>query len=116
MPVDSVSPDLQAGLDPTKPVGVSGTPTDKMVGDIRRVDVVGTPTTATVPASTILSEELTADLTAGLEPEMPYAKAETATRTFFTRSKEYLVKLEQALKSSVAGISQTKHTLCWYSW
>lgn len=101
LPVDSISPDLQAGLDPTKPVGVSGTPTNKMVGDIRRVDVVGTPTTATVPN---LSEELTADLTAGLEPEMPYSKAETATSTL--KDEGVFGKGRAALKSSVKGISQ----------
>lgn len=106
LPVDSVSPDLQAGLDPTKPVGVSGTPTNKMVGDIRRVDVVGTPTTATVPDSTILSEELTADLTADLKPEMPYSKTETATSTF--KDEGVFGKTRAGIKSKVAGISETK--------
>ena len=106
LPVESVSPDLQAGLDPTKPLGVTGEPINQMVGDIQRVDVVGTPTTATVPDATTLSEEVTADLTAGLEPEMPYSKTETATSTF--KDEGVFGKARTGIKRKVGEVSKIK--------
>jgi hypothetical protein len=104
LPVESIKPDLQAGLDPTKPLGVTGKPVNQMVGDIQRVDVVGTPTTATVPDATTLSEEVTADLTAGLEPEKPFTtpdKTVTEPSGVFGRGRA-------ALTSKVGEISRRK--------